>query len=201
MLATTHRKYFATLFCAMLLPLGVPFISHADTMSDLRSQVDSLLRLVTLLQGKLQDALASQSVQDGSLAPLVASEDADPFSDISGTPTCTMTVSPTTITAGQSAVLSWTSENATQASISAFGGSFPTSMQSVTPLETTLYFGTFAGPVGSVVCTALIHVTPATSTALFGEFSSTTAPAPYFCPAGIYGYWSFAFCPVSQDTF
>src|SRR5215211_734136 len=78
-------------------------------------------------------------------------------------PTCTLTVTPSTITQGQSATLSWTSTNATSGSIdNGIGTVTPVASGSrtITPAQTTKYTGTFTGPGGSTNCETTITVNP-----------------------------------------
>ena len=83
--------------------------------------------------------------------------------DIVPAPTCAMNAAPTTINAGQSSTLSWTSTNATSASINQGIGSVAVNgSRSVSPSSTTTYTGTFTGPGGSVTCTRTITVVPVT---------------------------------------
>jgi hypothetical protein len=80
---------------------------------------------------------------------------------------CTLTASPTSIMAGQSALLSWTATNAFSGSISPSVAGFALSSgsQTVTPSQTTDYFGSFTGAGGLGYCTALVSVTPMTTAA------------------------------------
>lgn len=72
---------------------------------------------------------------------------------------CTMSVSPTSITDGASATLTWTSANASSASINQGIGSVAVSgSRTVTPSVTTTYTGTFTGSPGSTQCSATLTV-------------------------------------------
>ena len=76
-------------------------------------------------------------------------------------PTCTLSAAPTTIDQGQSATLSWTSTNATSASINqGIGGVAVNGSRTVSPSTTTTYTGTFTGAGGTVTCHATVTVTP-----------------------------------------
>src|ERR1700680_5119334 len=74
-------------------------------------------------------------------------------------PTVTLTASPTTITAGTSATLAWTSTNGASASISNNIGSVPLSgSMNVTPSQTATYTITVTGS-GNMSATAQVTVT------------------------------------------
>jgi hypothetical protein len=60
-------------------------------------------------------------------------------------PTCTLNVSPASITAGQSAMLTWSSVNAQSGSISNIGNVNLSGSQNVNPAQTTTYAGSFIG--------------------------------------------------------
>lgn len=105
-------------------------------------------------------------------------------------PTASFSVSPSTITAGQSAILSWTSTDAASLSISPSVGSVTpvaAGTKVVTPTSTTTYTLTVAGANGSTITkTATVTVNPIQTyshitlnpTALnFSAISGTTAPA------------------------
>jgi hypothetical protein len=100
-------------------------------------------------------------------------------------PTCTLTASPTSIPQGQSATLTWTSQNATSASITNIG-SVPTSgTQNVSPSQTTTYTGTFTGAGGSIFCNTTItvitllnlQVSPATAISASGTQGGPFSPS------------------------
>jgi phospholipase C len=79
-------------------------------------------------------------------------------------PTATLTASPTSITNGQTATLSWTTTNATSASIdNGIGAVNPVSGGSITvqPSKTTTYTLTATGPGGTATAQATITVQPA----------------------------------------
>ena len=84
------------------------------------------------------------------------------------TPTATLAASPTTITSGQTATLSWTTTNATSASIdNGVGAVQPVSAGSVTvsPSATTTYTLTAAGSGGTVMAQATVTVQAGAPTA------------------------------------
>lgn len=114
----------------------------------------------------------------------------------SSAPSCTLSVSPTSISAGESASLSWTSQGVTTGSLdqglgtvaSASGGSM-----TVSPQVSTTYTGTFAGTSGTVSCSATLTVsgtgsmmaTSSTSTvsatsSMTGSSTVITAPNYYY---------------------
>jgi peptidoglycan/xylan/chitin deacetylase (PgdA/CDA1 family) len=73
-------------------------------------------------------------------------------------PTCTLTASPTSIQAGQSSTLAWTSQNASTTSITGLGSVAVSGSASVSPTATTTYTGTFAGAGGTTTCAAIVDV-------------------------------------------
>ena len=82
-------------------------------------------------------------------------------------PTATLTASPTGITSGQTAMLTWTTTNATSASIdNGIGSVTPVSGGSVTvqPSMTTTYTITAMGTGGSVTAQATVTVQPGSLT-------------------------------------
>jgi hypothetical protein len=81
----------------------------------------------------------------------------------SGTPlpSATLTAAPTTITVGQSAVLTWTSSNASTVSIDQGIGAVPASGSvTVSPTTTTAYTLTATNSAGSTQATANVSVNP-----------------------------------------
>jgi hypothetical protein len=80
-------------------------------------------------------------------------------------PTATFSVSPTSISTGQSATLTWNSTNATTVAINQGLGTVATSgTRSVSPTATTTYTLTATNSAGSVNPTATVTVTTATRT-------------------------------------
>ena len=78
-------------------------------------------------------------------------------------PTLSVSVNPTSITAGQSTTFSWSSSNATNCTGSR-GGSYPTSGSFVDyPSSTTTYGMTCTGPGGSITRSATVTVSAAAS--------------------------------------
>jgi hypothetical protein len=77
-------------------------------------------------------------------------------------PSCTLSANPDTITQGQSSTLTWTTDNATSATIDQGIGSVSLDgSKSVTPSQTTTYTLTATGPGGTVKChTTVTVITP-----------------------------------------
>jgi hypothetical protein len=77
-------------------------------------------------------------------------------------PTCTLSATPSTITAGDSTTLSWTSANATSASVNGVGALSPVAAgsRSLSPSQSTTYVAVFTGPGGSAQCSAQVTVNP-----------------------------------------
>ncbi len=71
------------------------------------------------------------------------------------------TVEPSSITAGQSATLSWAVENADSVSITSIGSVQPTGNRSVTPASTTTYRLTATGPGGTTERSVTLSVSSA----------------------------------------
>jgi len=75
-------------------------------------------------------------------------------------PTCTLSMSPSVVTFGNGAILSWTTTNATALSISGVGLVTPlaSGSLSISPAVTTTYLGTVNGASGSATCTATLTI-------------------------------------------
>lgn len=73
-------------------------------------------------------------------------------------PTATLSVSPETINQGQSATLTWSSQNATDVTIEGIGKVEASGSKSVSPAESTTYSLLAKGPGGSVDATARVTV-------------------------------------------
>lgn len=108
-------------------------------------------------------------------------------------PGCQLSVNPTTISPGQSATLSWTSNGVTTGSLdqglgsvaSASGGSM-----TVQPSISTTYMGTFGGAGGSVNCSATLTVSGTASSATSDTGTSTTGTGGSIVPSSGYYYGS-----------
>ena len=74
-------------------------------------------------------------------------------------PTASISVSPSSIQAGQSASLTWQTTNATDVSIDSIGAVQPNGSQSVSPTDSTTYHLTAKGAGGSQDATARLTVT------------------------------------------
>ena len=85
-------------------------------------------------------------------------------------PTASISVSPDTIQAGQSATLSWQTSNATDVSIDGIGAVQPSGSQQVNPTDSTTYHLTAKGSGGTQDATTRLTVAPPTA--------ATTAPPP-----------------------
>src|SRR6202795_3582565 len=75
-------------------------------------------------------------------------------------PTASISVSPDTIQAGQSATLSWQTSNATDVSIDGIGAVQPSGSQQVNPTDSTTYHLTAKGSGGTQDATTRLTVTP-----------------------------------------
>src|SRR3989338_3129828 len=79
-----------------------------------------------------------------------------------GTPSCTLTATPASITAGNSSTLSWTTTNATTGTIDhSVGAMTPiaSGSKSVSPTSSTLYTATVTGTGGQATCDTNVDVT------------------------------------------
>jgi peptidoglycan-associated lipoprotein len=76
-------------------------------------------------------------------------------------PTASISVNPTSISAGQSASLTWQTGNATDVSIDGIGAVQPNGSQSVSPSDSTTYHLVAKGAGGTQEATARLTVTPA----------------------------------------
>lgn len=114
-----------------------------------------LLAVMALLAACHAKRVAAPSVP---AAPSGAEAPAAP-----GPPTCTLTVEPATVTMGQSATLTWTSENASDLTLQPkLGPQQAEGSTSVTPTEPTTYTLNLTGPGGNGECNARVTVTPGT---------------------------------------
>lgn len=92
-------------------------------------------------------------------------------------PTCTMSASPASITAGGTSTLTFSSTNATGGTIDQAVGAIGTSgTKAVTPAATTTYTATFTGTNGATgTCAATITVTAAVTKPVISSFTATPA--------------------------
>ncbi len=97
---------------------------------------------------------------------------------IQAPPTCTLSISPSSIMSDTSATLSWTTTNATSLSLD-HGINFITPISSgstsVSPSSNTTYTGTVMGPGGSANCAASINVAAPTTWHTAYTYSGSTA--------------------------
>ena len=92
-------------------------------------------------------------------------------------PTATFSAAPTSITAGQSSMLTWTSSNATSISIdNGVGSQALNGSVSVSPASTTTYTLTATGPGGTTTKTATVTVTQPAPTISFSATPNNIAP-------------------------
>jgi phosphatidylinositol-3-phosphatase len=84
-------------------------------------------------------------------------------------PTVTFSVQPSNVAAGASAVLSWTTSNASSVSIAGVGVFAANGSTSVSPTASTTYTATAQGAGGSVEASASVTVASAATTAEFGH--------------------------------
>src|SRR5579864_8966845 len=83
------------------------------------------------------------------------------------TPTITFSAQPSSVAPGASAVLSWSTSNATSVSIAGIGTFGASGSTNVTPASTTAYAATATGPGGSALANATVAVTSNPPTILF----------------------------------
>ena len=97
-------------------------------------------------------------------------------------PTASLSANPTSVTAGASSTLSWTTTNATAVTINqGIGAVVFNGSQVVTPAATTTYTLTATNSGGSVTATAAVTVVPPTPIPTSDEFNGTTLDS----------YWTF----------
>lgn len=98
-----------------------------------------------------------------------------------GPPTCVLTAEPATVTAGQSATLSWTSTNASTLELKpTLGQQQAEGSTSITPAESTTYTLSLSGAGGTGECSARVTVTPAIPPA--PSVQESNIPAPTVAP-------------------
>lgn len=118
-------------------------------------------------------------------------------------PSCTITATPPTVTAGDRSRLQWTSKNASRGTLTVVGNISAAGSVYVTPSKTTEYTATFTGPGGTRTCTARVTV------AAFGSGGSvdgtvviptTVAPADTVTPQQAEGPTEVAPIEVAPQT-
>lgn len=91
--------------------------------------------------------------------PAAPSAEATPAAP--GPPTCTLTAEPATVSIGQSATLTWTSQDASDLTLQPrLGREQAEGSTSVSPVESTTYTLSLTGPGGNGECSARVTVTP-----------------------------------------
>lgn len=124
-----------------------------------RSVILALLSSVLFLSSCHKRVATAPPAQNPSATPAV--------------PTVTLQASPTTITQGGSAILTWSSSNASQVQLSPEIGDVPTQgTRSVSPSESTVYTATATGAGGTATATASITVSVSVNA------PESTPPAP-----------------------
>ena len=89
-------------------------------------------------------------------------------------PTATLTASPESLQRGQSVQLTWSTQNATDATIAPLGAVAPSGTRSIVPSDSTTYTLTANGPGGTAQATARVTVTAPPPP----PPAATSAPAP-----------------------
>ncbi|MFH0846059.1 MAG: hypothetical protein V1851_01515, partial [Patescibacteria group bacterium] len=77
-------------------------------------------------------------------------------------PSCSISVSPSTVNSGQSVTISWSSDNANYGSISGIGTVSANGSQTINPISSMTYSGTFYGVSSTATCSANVTVIPVT---------------------------------------
>lgn len=96
------------------------------------------------------------------------------------TPTCKLMLSTSSITAGSSATLSWTSANATSGAIVGVGNVGASGSTTVHPSKTTTYAGSFTSTAGTANCSITLKVTStATGGTSYGTQSTSQDGTSY----------------------
>ena len=105
-----------------------------------------------------------------------APEPPAPPAETTPAPTANITVTPDTITPGQSAALNWTTTNATDVSIDGIGAVETSGTKTVSPTDTTTFHLVARGDGGSTDATATLTVSqappPAASSGALTELES-----------------------------
>lgn len=101
-------------------------------------------------------------------------------------PTCSLSISPTSLSAGQSATLNWVSSGANTGSIDQGLGSVASAASgsmTVQPATSTTYTGTFGGIGGTVSCSASISVS---NGSMMSSSTSSTSTTPSMTATNYY---------------
>jgi peptidoglycan-associated lipoprotein len=114
-------------------------------------------------------------------------------------PTASITVTPSSLNAGGSAVLAWRTTDATEVSIDGIGTVNAYGTQNVTPTESTNYHLVARGPGGSTDATAALTVTAAPVAASVGETMNEQIFEQSVKPA-FFDYDAFEIRPDAQTV-
>ena len=113
-------------------------------------------------------------------------------------PTANLTVTPDTINPGQSAVLNWSTTDATSVSIDGIGNVSTTGTKNVSPTETTTYHLTANGDGGSTDASATVTVGQAAAPNTSGEL--TEAEFDQNVKPVFFDYDSYSIRPDAQQA-
>lgn len=127
-----------------------------------------------------------------------APEPPAPPTETTPAPTATITATPDTIQPGQSAVLNWTTTDATDVSIDGIGAVPTSGTRNVTPSATTTYHLVARGDGGSTDATATVTVATAQSNNTSGEL--TAAEFEENVKPIFFDYDSYSVRPDAQQT-
>lgn len=127
-----------------------------------------------------------------------APEPPAPPTETAPAPTATITATPDTIQPGQSAVLNWTTTDATDVSIDGIGAVPTSGTKNVTPNATTTYHLVARGDGGSTDATATVTVNTATANNTSGEL--TAAEFEQNVKPIFFDYDSYSIRPDAQQT-
>ncbi|MGO8718929.1 MAG: peptidoglycan-associated lipoprotein Pal [Acidobacteriaceae bacterium] len=126
-----------------------------------------------------------------------------PPAETAPAPTADITVTPGTINPGQSAVLNWTTTNATDVSIDGIGAVETSGTKTVSPAETTTYHVVARGDGGSTDATATLTVAEApapVSSGVLTESEFEENVKPIFFDYDSYSIRSDAQSTITQDA-
>jgi peptidoglycan-associated lipoprotein len=127
-----------------------------------------------------------------------APEPPAPPSESAPAPTANITATPDTVNPGQSAVLNWTTTDATDVSIDGIGAVPTSGTKTVTPSATTAYHLVARGDGGSTDATATVTVSQAANTNMSGEL--TPAEFEQNVKPVFFDYDSYSIRPDAQQT-
>jgi peptidoglycan-associated lipoprotein len=133
-----------------------------------------------------------------------APEPPAPPAETTPAPTANITVTPDTITPGQSAALNWTTTNATDVSIDGIGAVETSGTKTVSPTDTTTFHLVARGDSGSTDATATLTVSqaapPAASSGALTESEFEQNVKPVFFDYDAYTIRSDAQATITQDA-